>query len=147
LAFAVAFARVDGEAGTVAEAAAADDEGATERTPALGPDAFAEAALCPPSVTISAIMSPAAANTPITAKAPDRKLISSMRALIARLNLAIPVHPLTYDIARYRGISRFGAVWRLAERRGVPRPAGPWFLSPEGCLEGPENCDAGLNGC
>lgn len=109
----------------MAEAKAVDDEGATERTPAPGSDELAEAALCPPIVTISATRSPATASTPITAKAPERKLVSSMRVLIARLNLVIPVHPLTYDIARYRGISQFGVAWCLAERHGVPSAGWP----------------------
>lgn len=38
------------------------------------------AALWPPGTTASAIATPAAAATPATTAAPDRKLISSMRA-------------------------------------------------------------------
>jgi hypothetical protein len=50
-----------------------------ERAGAVGPVALVAAALCPVSVTASAIAVPTAASAPAPAAAPDRKLISSMR--------------------------------------------------------------------
>jgi len=54
-------------------------EGA-ERTVAAGLGALVAAALCPVSVTASAIAVPATTSAPAPAAAPDWKLISSMRA-------------------------------------------------------------------
>jgi hypothetical protein len=51
-----------------------------ERAGAVGPGVVVAAALCPVSVTASAIAVPTAASAPAPAAAPDRKLISSMRA-------------------------------------------------------------------
>jgi hypothetical protein len=53
-------------------------EGA-ERAGAVGPGSLVAAALCPVSVTASAIAIPTAASAPAPAAAPDRKLISSIR--------------------------------------------------------------------
>jgi hypothetical protein len=47
---------------------------------AVGPGALVAAALWPVNVTVSAIAVPAAASVPAPTAAPDRKLISSMRA-------------------------------------------------------------------
>jgi hypothetical protein len=47
---------------------------------AVGPGTLVAAALCPVSVTASAITVPTAASAPAPVAAPDRKLISSMRA-------------------------------------------------------------------
>jgi hypothetical protein len=69
-----------------------DAEGA-ERAGAVGPGALIAAALCPVSVSASAIAIPTAASAPAPAAAPDRKLISSMRALTVVLNLRIPCPP------------------------------------------------------
>ena len=54
------------------------DEGGTERTPV--PALPVAAALPPLSVSASAITIPTAASTLVATTAPDRKLISSMRA-------------------------------------------------------------------
>ena len=64
----------DGAAGSMA------DDGGVERATAAGRDALGAAPLWPPSATASVIATPAAASTPAEAAAPDRKLISSMRA-------------------------------------------------------------------
>ncbi len=62
------------------------DGGGVERATAAGLDvldaldALDAAVLWPPSATVSVIATPAAPRTPATAAAPDRKLISSMRA-------------------------------------------------------------------
>jgi hypothetical protein len=55
------------------------DAAGFERAGAAGPDVGAAAALCPVSVTASAIAVPATASVPTPAAAPERKLISSMR--------------------------------------------------------------------
>jgi hypothetical protein len=93
-----------------AEDGAADGvlaEGAgTERDGTDGTDALVAAALCPVSVIPSAIPIPAAASTPAPAMVPDRKLVSSIRASTVLLSLPNPVHPLSYDIARYMAASR-----------------------------------------
>jgi hypothetical protein len=62
----------DGEAA----AGSTGDRGGVERATALG----LGAALWPPSATASVIATPTAASTPAETAAPDRKLISSMRA-------------------------------------------------------------------
>jgi hypothetical protein len=54
--------------------------GAAERAGVVGPGSLVAAALCPVSVTASAIATPTAASAPAPVAAPDRKLISSMRA-------------------------------------------------------------------
>lgn len=69
----------DGVADGVADGATADGARGTERA-AGGPGALGAAALCPVSVTASAIAVPATASTPAPVAAPDRKLISSIRA-------------------------------------------------------------------
>ena len=56
------------------------DGGGVERATPAGRDALGVAPLWPPSATASVIATPAAASTPAEAAAPDRKLISSMRA-------------------------------------------------------------------
>jgi hypothetical protein len=55
------------------------DAAGFERARAAGPDVGVAAALCPVSVTASAIAVPATASVPTPAAAPDRKLICSMR--------------------------------------------------------------------
>jgi hypothetical protein len=56
------------------------DGGGVERATAAGLDVLVAAVLWPPSATANVIATPAAPRTPATATAPDRKLISSMRA-------------------------------------------------------------------
>ena len=58
----------------------AGDGGATEGTATREAGALATASLWPPSTTASVIATPAAVRTPPTTAAPERKLISSMRA-------------------------------------------------------------------
>ena len=60
-----------------AAAGSTGDRGGVERATALG---LGAAALWPPSATASVIATPAAASTPAETAAPDRKLISSIRA-------------------------------------------------------------------
>jgi hypothetical protein len=60
--------------------AGAGDGGAAERAAAPGPGAPGAAAPWPPGTTASMTAIPAAASTPTETAAPDRKLISSMRA-------------------------------------------------------------------
>ena len=79
----------DGRAEGEAEAGA-QDGGAAERAAAPGPGALVAGTLGagapgsfglgPPGTTASVIATPAAASTPADTAAPDRKLISSMRA-------------------------------------------------------------------
>ena len=83
------------------------DGGGAGRATAAGRGALGAAALWPPSTTASVIATPAATGTPAKTAAPDRKLISSMRAFIVLLSRPNPASPLP-DIARYRGIGRFG---------------------------------------
>jgi hypothetical protein len=64
----------------VGAAGAAVNGGGVKRATALGRGAPVAAALCPFSVTGSAIASPAATSTPAASPTPERKLISSMRA-------------------------------------------------------------------
>ncbi len=64
----------------VADGAGAGDGGATEGTATREADALATASLWPPSTTASVIATPAAVRTPPATAAPERKLISSMRA-------------------------------------------------------------------
>jgi hypothetical protein len=85
----------------------ADDEGAPKADDGGGTglwarlvDAVSGAAAArwppPPRVTVSAMPIPVRARTPAKTARPDRKLISSMRALITRLSLAAqPVPSLT----------------------------------------------------
>jgi hypothetical protein len=54
--------------------------GGVECATAAGRDALGAAPLWPPSATANVIATPAAASTPAETAAPDRKLISSMRA-------------------------------------------------------------------
>jgi hypothetical protein len=73
----------DGEAaGRVADAdgEAGADDGAAEPAPPPGPAGLAAASLCPLSETARAITAPTAASAPAETAAPERKLISSMRA-------------------------------------------------------------------
>jgi len=51
-----------------------------ERAAGLGAGALVASALWPPSTTASAIATPTAASAPASTAAPERKLISSMRA-------------------------------------------------------------------
>ena len=92
----------DGEA-----AGTTGDDGGAGRATAAGRDALGAAALWPPSATASVIATPAATGTPVKTAAPDRKLISSMRAFIVLLSRSKPWSPLP-DLARYRGIGRLG---------------------------------------
>jgi hypothetical protein len=69
----VARAADDGDAAAGSTA----DCGGVERATAVG---LGAAALWPPNATASVIATPAAASTPAETAAPDRKLISSMRA-------------------------------------------------------------------
>jgi len=56
------------------------DGGGVKRATVAGVDTLVAAALWPPRATASVIASPAATRTPPATAAPDRKLISSMRA-------------------------------------------------------------------
>jgi hypothetical protein len=60
--------------------AGAEDAGPARRAAASGDGALVAAALCPLSATASAMTAPAAASAPPVTTAPDRKLISSIRA-------------------------------------------------------------------
>jgi hypothetical protein len=62
------------------EAGSTGDGGGVERAMPAGLDALVAVALWPPSATASVIATPAAPRIPATTTAPDRKLISSMRA-------------------------------------------------------------------
>jgi hypothetical protein len=59
--------------------AGADDD-AAERTPPPASAGLAAASLCPLSATARAIDAPTTASAPAETAAPERKLISSMRA-------------------------------------------------------------------
>jgi hypothetical protein len=74
---------VTGVARAVADGKAAEgagDGGGVERATVAGLDAPVAAAPWPPSATASVIATPATTRTPARTTAPDRKLISSMRA-------------------------------------------------------------------
>ena len=60
--------------------AAGDAGDGAGRAAGPGPDALVASALWPPSTTASVIATPTAASTPASTAAPERKLISSMRA-------------------------------------------------------------------
>jgi len=66
----------DDAAGEAAEPGA----GVVERAAGLSAGALVASALWPPSTTASVIATPTAASTPASTAAPERKLISSMRA-------------------------------------------------------------------
>jgi hypothetical protein len=69
----------DGVDGVTDAEPACRTEGA-ERAGVAGPGTLVAAALCPVSVTASAIAVPTTASAPAPAAAPERKLISSIRA-------------------------------------------------------------------
>lgn len=77
---AVGDVRVTGVVDGVTDGEAVADAAGAERAGALGPAALIAAALCPVSVTSSAIPVTATARPPAPTATPDRKLISSMRA-------------------------------------------------------------------
>ena len=77
-------ALADGESTAEADGGGAADAGMVFAGVARG---AAAAPWPPPSVSVSAMPSPVTASTAAASAAPDRKLISSMRALIARLSL------------------------------------------------------------
>jgi hypothetical protein len=62
------------------KAAGRTEDDADVEPATAGRGALVAATLWPPSATASPIATPAAARTPATTAAPDRKLISSMRA-------------------------------------------------------------------
>jgi len=73
-------ARATGVADGVTDGEAVADAGGTEPAGALGPGALIAAAPCPDRMTASAIADPVTAAAPAPKTAPDRKLVSSMRA-------------------------------------------------------------------
>ena len=70
----------DGATEGVTEGVTADGAESAGAERAVGPGALVAAALWPVNVTASAVAVPAAASVPAPTAAPDRKLISSMRA-------------------------------------------------------------------
>jgi len=83
---------------------AAEGAGPARRAGAAGAGGLVAASLCPLSTTASVIAAPAAASAPPVTAAPDRKLISSIRAYTELLSLPIMVTRFPSDIARYMGI-------------------------------------------
>ena len=73
-------ARVTGVDDGVTDGEAVADAGGPERGSALGPGALVAAAPFPVRMTASAIAVPVTAAAPAPNTAPDRKLVSSMRA-------------------------------------------------------------------
>ena len=69
------------------------DGGGAGRATAAGRGALGTAALWPPSTTARVIATAAARGIPAKTAAPDRKLISSMRAFIVFLSRPNPPHP------------------------------------------------------
>jgi hypothetical protein len=63
-----------------ADAAGAEDAGPATRAAASGDGVPVAAALCPVSMTTSAMTTPTTASAPPPTAAPDRKLMSSIRA-------------------------------------------------------------------
>jgi hypothetical protein len=90
-------ARGEEEAGTgdedAAEAAAAGEAGALTAAGEAG--ALTAASPWPPSTTVSATATPAAARTTPATATPDRKLTSSIRAYIALFSWPNSGHPLS----------------------------------------------------
>jgi hypothetical protein len=106
----VARAGADGEA-----AGSTGDSGGVERATAAGRGGLGAAALWPPSTTASVIATPAAMETPAKTAAPDRKLISSMRALIVCLSRSNP----------WSSLSRHSTIQGYRPVRGQARPRLP----------------------
>jgi hypothetical protein len=73
-------ARVTGVDDGITDGEALADAGGAERVGALGLGALIAAAPCPVRTTVSAIAVPVTAAAPAPNTAPDRKLVSSMRA-------------------------------------------------------------------
>jgi hypothetical protein len=113
-------ARGDEDAG---DEDAADDgaaEAAAEAGEAGAAGALAAASPWPPSTTVSAIATPAAARTPPATAAPDRKLTSSIRAYIALFSWPNSGHPLPARHSTIQGYQPNGL-----GACGAELPAGP----------------------